>query len=64
MVIKASDFDVGLWNTDLPPVAALLGDEAFFITRIGDALRKTGKDQGFRNAWYSTKKNPALPTDS
>ena len=30
-----------------------------FITRIGDALRKTGKDQGFRNAWYD-QEEPGL----
>ena len=60
MVIKASDFDVGLWNTDLPPVAALLGDEAFFITRIGDALRKTGKDQGFRERLVLDQEEPGL----
>ena len=47
MAIKASEFDGHQWNNGLPPVAALLGDEAFFITRIGDLWRKTGKDQGF-----------------
>lgn len=47
MAIKASEFDGRHWNNRLPPVAALLGDEAFFITRIGDLWRKTGKDQGF-----------------
>jgi DNA polymerase-3 subunit delta len=47
MAIKASEFDGRYWNNGLPPVAALLGDEAFFITRIGDLWRKTGKDQGF-----------------
>jgi DNA polymerase-3 subunit delta len=47
MAIKASEFDGRHWNNGLLPVAALLGDEAFFITRIGDLWRKTGKDQGF-----------------
>jgi len=47
MAIKASEFDGRHWNNGLPPVAALLGDEAFFITRIGDLWRKSGKDQGF-----------------
>ena len=60
MVIKASNFDVGLWNTDLPPVVALLGDEAFFITRIGDAYRKTGKDQGFRERLVLDQEEPGL----
>ena len=64
MAIKASDFDVGLWNTDLPPVAALLGDETFFITRIGDALEKIGKDQGFGERLVLDQEEPALPTDS
>ena len=60
MAIKASDFDVDLWNTDLPPVVALLGDEAFFITRIGDALRKTGKDQGFTERLLLDQVEPDL----
>ena len=60
MAIKASDFNVDLWNTDLPPVAALLGDEAFFITRIGDALRKTGKDQGFTERLVLDQEEPSL----
>ncbi|HBX25964.1 MAG TPA: DNA polymerase III subunit delta [Gammaproteobacteria bacterium] len=47
MTIKASQFDHSHWDTLIPPVAALLGNEAFFITRIGDLWRKSGKDQGF-----------------
>lgn len=47
MAIKASEFDGRQWRTALPQVAALLGDEAFFITRIGDLWRVVGKDQGF-----------------
>jgi DNA polymerase-3 subunit delta len=47
MGIKASQFDHGQWVTSIPPVAALLGNEIFFITRIGDLWRTGGKDQGF-----------------
>ena len=47
MSVKASQFDHSQWSTLIPPIAALLGNEAFFITRIGDLWRKSGKDQGF-----------------
>jgi len=47
MTIKASQFDQSQWNTFIPPVAALLGNEVFFINRIGDLWRKSGKNQGF-----------------
>lgn len=47
MSIRASQFENGQWGKVIPPVAALLGNEAFFITRIGDLWRKSGKDQGF-----------------
>ena len=61
MAIKASEFDDRHWDNGLPPVAALLGDEAFFITRIGDLWRKTGKDQGFteRLVLDQTEPDPA-----
>ena len=60
MAIKASEFDVRYWNNGLPPVAALLGDEAFFITRIGDLWRKTGKDQGFTERLVLDQTEPDL----
>lgn len=47
MAIKASEFDGRQWDSGLPPVTALLGDEAFFIVRTGDLWRQTGKNQGF-----------------
>ena len=47
MAIKASEFDSRQWDSGLPPVTALLGDEAFFITLTGDSWRQAGKDQGF-----------------
>ena len=47
MAIKAAEFDGHQWHAALPQVAALIGDEAFFITRIGDLWRTAGKDQGF-----------------
>ena len=47
MAIKASQFDHGQWVNSIPPVAAILGNEIFFITRIGDLWRTGGKDQGF-----------------
>jgi DNA polymerase-3 subunit delta len=49
MAIKASEFDGHQWSQRLPPVAALLGDEAFFVTRIGDLWRQTGKNLGFND---------------
>jgi DNA polymerase-3 subunit delta len=60
MAIKASEFDGRHWNNGLPPVAALLGDEAFFITRIGDLWRKTGKDQGFTERLVLDQTEPDL----
>lgn len=47
MAIKAHEFDGLAWKDSLPPVAALIGDEAFFITRLGDLWRKAGRQQGF-----------------
>jgi DNA polymerase-3 subunit delta len=47
MAIKASEFNGHQWRSALPQVAALLGDEPFFIKRIGDLWRASGKDQGF-----------------
>ena len=47
MIIKASQFSSLQWETAIPPVTALLGDEAFFVTRIGDLWRKSGKELGF-----------------
>ena len=47
MAIKAFEFDGRQWDSGLPPVTALLGNEAFFITLIGDLWRQKGKDQGF-----------------
>ena len=47
MAIKANDFDGQLWSKTLWPVTALLGDEAFFITRVGDLWRQFGRQQGF-----------------
>ena len=47
MAMKASQFDPGQWVNSIPPVAAILGNEIFFITRIGDLWRTGGKDQGF-----------------
>ena len=44
MAIKASEFDNRQWDSGLPPVTALLGDEPFFITRTGDLWRQMGKD--------------------
>jgi len=60
MAIKASEFDGRHWNDGLPLVAALLGDEAFFITRIGDLWRKTGKDQGFTERLVLDQTEPDL----
>ena len=42
MAIKASEFDNGKWDSGLPPVTALLGDEPF-ITRTGDLWRRQAK---------------------
>lgn len=47
MAIKANDFDGRLWSNTLWPVTALMGDEAFFVTRIGDLWRQSGRQQGF-----------------
>ena len=47
MAMKASQFDPGQWVNSIPPVTAILGNEVFFITRIGDLWRTGGKDQGF-----------------
>ena len=47
MAMKASQFDPGQWVNSIPPVTAILGNEVFFITRIGDLWRMGGKDQGF-----------------
>jgi DNA polymerase III subunit delta len=47
MAIKANDFDGHQWSQALWPVTALIGDEAFFITRLGDLWRKFGRAQGF-----------------
>ena len=60
MAIKASEFNGHQWNTGLPAVTALLGDEAFFITRIGDLWRKTGKDQGFTERLVLDQTEPDL----
>lgn len=47
MAIKAHEFDGRAWQDSLWPVTALIGDEAFFITRIGDLWRRAGRAQGF-----------------
>jgi len=47
MAIKATDFDGQQWSNTLWPVTALLGDEAFFMTRVGDFWRNAGKHLGF-----------------
>ncbi|MEC8695206.1 MAG: DNA polymerase III subunit delta [Pseudomonadota bacterium] len=61
MAIKASEFDVRQWESGLPLATALLGDEAFFITRLGDLWRQTGKVQGFteRLTLYQTESDVA-----
>ena len=56
-------FDVGLWYTDLP-LSPRYWAMRLFITRIGDTLRKTGKDQGFRERLVLDQEEPGLPTDS
>jgi DNA polymerase-3 subunit delta len=60
MAIKASEFDGRQWDTGLPPAVALLGDEAFFITRTGDLWRRTGKDQGFTERLVLDQTEPDL----
>ena len=60
MAIKASEFDGHQWRAALPQVAALVGDEAFFITRIGDLWRVAGKDQGFTERLVLDQTEPEI----
>ena len=47
MAIKAVEFDDLAWSKDLWPVTALLGDETFFTTRLGDLWRMKGQEQKY-----------------
>jgi hypothetical protein len=60
MAIKAAEFDGHQWRSALPQVAALIGDEAFFITRIGDLWRTAGKDQGFTERLVLDQTEPEI----
>ena len=60
MAIKASEFDGHQWRAALPQVAALVGGEAFFITRIGDLWRVAGKDQGFTERLVLDQTEPEI----
>ena len=60
MAIKASEFDGHQWGSGLPACHCLLGDEAFFITRIGICGGRRGKVQGFTERLVLIKQNPTL----
>lgn len=47
MAYKASEFDAITWQPSLWPVTGLFGDEAFYLTRLSDAWRQHGRQQGF-----------------
>ncbi len=47
MTLKARTFHPEQWSQGLWPVTALLGSEAFFITRISDSWRQFGKTFGY-----------------
>jgi DNA polymerase III subunit delta len=60
MAIKASEFEGHQWRSALPQVVALVGAEAFFITKIGDLWRAAGKDQGFTERLVFDQAEPEI----
>lgn len=47
MAIKAHEFDGRPWQSTLPPITVITGDEPYFKVKLGDHWRHSGRAQGF-----------------
>jgi len=47
MAIKAHEFDGRHWESRLPPITVIVGDEPYFKVKLGDQWRRCGRTQGF-----------------
>lgn len=47
MAIKAHEFDGRHWESRLPSITVIVGDEPYFKVKLGDQWRRCGRTQGF-----------------